>query len=157
MGTIVYRSLLGEEVLNLDAECPRDLGEGPYRRLALVVLNAVEPLQGVAKETGEGVDRVAVCSRACSDEIEVLRAYAHDPKAEEVVALLAFFDRELAHAYIEGSEELDEGDWKAVEVDLLDLAAILAAFGLSHLAFPLDADRAAVGPVLDILDLLAAR
>jgi hypothetical protein len=64
---------------------------------------------------------------------------------------------QLAHAYIEGSEELDEGDWKAIEVDLLDLAAILAAFGLSHLAFPLDADRAAVGPVLDILDLLAAR
>lgn len=100
--------------------------------------------------------KVALIGRLWEGEVDMLRARTDDT---DLVALLAFYSREIATEYLTFSEELQGEGWDVVEVDLLDLAAICATFGVGYIALPTEfgLGGAAVGSALDMLNVLAFR
>ena len=102
------------------------------------------------------MDKVAIARRVENSEVDVLRARTQDT---DQMALLAFYDAEIAAEYLSGSEELAGKDWGAVEGDLLALAVICATFGVGYIALPTEFGLgvAAIGSALDMLDVLASR
>jgi hypothetical protein len=59
--------------------------------------------------------KVALIGRLWEGEVDMLRARTDDT---DLVALLAFYSREIATEYLTFSEELQGEGWDVVEVDL---------------------------------------
>jgi hypothetical protein len=92
-------------------------------------------------------------------EIELLRfrvPYGEDD--EDVVALGLFHNTALAERYLDETEGLALADgWRAATMDLGDLVAVCAAFGIGYVAIPTGPGLADayVGPVLEVAENLA--
>jgi hypothetical protein len=106
------------------------------------------------------VEKVAIARRV--DEggyVELLRGHVEEYGGPDgVAALLVFADIVLATDYLDLSEGLDaQAGWKVVEVGMVELVALCAAFGIGYVALPTSPGwgRAGVGPVLDVADALA--
>jgi hypothetical protein len=106
------------------------------------------------------VEKVAIARRVGDGGyVELLRCHVEEYGGPDgVAALLVFADIVLATDYLDASEGLDAQEgWKVVEVEMGELVAICAAFGIGYVALPYGpgCGQAGVGPVLDVADALA--
>jgi hypothetical protein len=103
--------------------------------------------------------RVIRLDASYEGEIELLRfRIPYGENDEDVVALGLFHNAVVAERYLDETEGLALADgWRAATMDLGDLVAVCAAFGIGYVAIPTGPGLADsyVGPVLVVAEKLA--